>query len=81
MRIQGVIYGLGALVLAVAHLQSGVLRAETLPLSALMVPPAFVGMWLGLKVSDRIDQATFRKATLIVLAVAGLNLLRRALVA
>ena len=80
MRIQGVIYGLGAVVLTLAHIQSGVFRPETWPLSALMVPPAFVGMWLGLKVSDRIDQVTFRKATLVVLAVAGANLLRRAIV-
>jgi hypothetical protein len=30
-------------------------------------------------VQDRIDQATFRKVTLIVLVVAGLNLVRRGL--
>lgn len=77
MRIQGVIYGLGAAVLTLAHVQSGVLRAETWGLSVGMIPPALLGMWLGLKVSDRIDQGTFRKATLVVLAVAGANLIRR----
>jgi uncharacterized membrane protein YfcA len=64
--------------LAGAHLGSGVLRAETAPLSALLVVPAVAGMWLGGFWQDRIDQATFRKATLAVLLVAGLNLLRRA---
>ena len=48
-------------------------------LSALMVLPAMAGMALGLMVQDRLDQARFRKATLIVLVIAGANLLRRAL--
>jgi uncharacterized protein len=78
MRVQGVIYGLGAVALTVAHIGSGVLRAETLPFSLLLVLPATVGMWLGGRFQDRIDQATFRKLTLLVLLVAGLNLLRRA---
>lgn len=79
MRIQGVIYGLGAVVLFFAHLGSGVMRAETLPFSLLMILPALLGMWIGGKLQDRIDQATFRKATLFVLLIAGLNLVRRAL--
>ncbi|QEE34470.1 sulfite exporter TauE/SafE family protein [Octadecabacter sp. SW4] len=79
MRIQGVVYGLGALALTVAHLQSGVLRMETAPLSALMVVPAGIGMWIGLRLHNRIDQAAFRKATLLVLFIAGLNLIRRGL--
>ncbi len=79
MRIQGVIYGSGALLLTVAHLVSGVLRIETVPLSLAMIPPAVVGMWLGTKIQDRIDQAVFRRATLVVLLIAGVNLMRRAL--
>lgn len=78
MRVQGVIYGLGAAALVVAHLGSGILRAETLPLSAALVPPAMLGMWLGSQVQDRIDQETFRRATLLVLCIAALNLVRRA---
>lgn len=77
IRVQGVIYGLGALALVVAHTGSGVLRAETLPLSVALLPPALVGMWIGMRWHDSIDQVTFRKATLLVLAVAGLNLVRR----
>ena len=79
MRAQGVIYGLGAVALAGAHLQTGVLRAETLPLTLAILPFALLGVWLGFKLQDRIAQETFRKATLLVLAIAGLNLLRRAL--
>ncbi|NOD78123.1 MULTISPECIES: sulfite exporter TauE/SafE family protein [unclassified Ruegeria] len=79
IRIQGVIYGLGAVLLLAAHLGSGILRAETLPFSAILILPALVGMWVGIRLQDRIDQASFRKATLFVLLVAGLNLLRRGL--
>ncbi|MBR9764027.1 MAG: sulfite exporter TauE/SafE family protein [Rhodobacteraceae bacterium] len=79
VRVQGVIYGLGAVALLGAHFGSGVLRAETLPFSVVMVPVALAGMWMGFRLQDRIDQVTFRRATLVVLLVAGLNLLRRAL--
>ncbi|WP_109466049.1 sulfite exporter TauE/SafE family protein [Albibacillus kandeliae] len=79
MRVQGVIYGLGAVMLVAAHIGSGVLTTATAPFSALMVVPALVGMWVGGRLQDRIDQATFRKATLAVLLIAGLNLLRRGL--
>lgn len=79
MRAQGAIYGLGAIALAGAHIQTGVLRAETLPLTLAILPFALIGLWLGFKLQDRIDQRTFRTVTLIVLAIAGLNLMRRAL--
>lgn len=78
IRIQGVIYGLGALALVGAHLGSGVLNTGTIWLSLALVPPAVLGMWLGAAVQDRFDQKAFKRATLWVLLIAGLNLLRRA---
>ncbi len=77
MRVQGVIYGLGAVLLLVSHLGSGVLRAETVPLSLALVPPALLGIGLGFWLQDRLNQETFRKVTLWVLLLAGLNLVRR----
>ena len=77
LRIQGTVYGLGAFALFGAHLQSGVIRAETLPLSVGLVVPAVLGIWLGFQVQDRINQVMFRKVTLWVLLLAGLNLVRR----
>ena len=79
MRVQGVIYGLGAVVLFFAHSKSGVLNAATIPLSVSMLPPALAGMVLGGLVHDRMPQATFKRVTLIVLTVAGLNLIRKGL--
>ena len=79
IRVQGVVYGVGAVVLFFAHLKSGVLNGSSLPLSLLLVIPAVIGMAMGFAAQDRLDQARFRKMTLIVLVVAGLNLLRRGL--
>lgn len=79
VRIQGVLYGLGSLVLLVAHIGSGVLRTETLPFALATVPTSLLGMALGLALQDRIDQNAFRRATLVVLVFAGLNLIRRGL--
>ncbi len=79
MRVQGVVYGMGAVLLVAAHLKSGILNAQTVPFSAAFILPALLGIWLGFKVQDRVDQATFRKATLWVVLIAGLNLIRRGL--
>lgn len=79
VRVQGVIYGLGALALFFAHMQSGIVRAETIPFSVSLVIPAIVGMRIGFRYQDRIAQATFKRLTLIVLLAAGLNLVRRGL--
>lgn len=81
MRVQGVIYGLGALALVAGHTGSGILRAETVPFSAALILPALLGMSLGGRMQDRIDQQAFRRLTLVVLLVAGCNLLRRGLLA
>lgn len=79
MRVQGVIYGLGAICLTVAHVYSGVLRVETVGFSAVMILPVIVGSMLGTRVVDVIAQDQFRRTTLFVLLIAGLNLMRRGL--
>ncbi len=79
MRVQGTVYALAAVALTGAHLGSGVLNRETAGLSALMLAPALAGMGLGLILHERLPQAGFRRATLLVLVLAGLNLIRRAL--
>ena len=79
LRVQGVIYGAGSLVLLASHLGSGVLNGQTVWLSAALLVPAALGMALGLALHARLDQARFRRATLWVLVLAGLNLVRRGL--
>ncbi|KEO53230.1 sulfite exporter TauE/SafE family protein [Thioclava indica] len=79
VRIQGVVFMIGAVILTISHLASGVLNAQTVPLSALMVVPALIGMRLGFGAQDRLDPVLFRRLTLILLGLAGANLVRRAL--
>ncbi|WP_209424276.1 sulfite exporter TauE/SafE family protein [Pararhodobacter sp. SW119] len=79
VRVLGVVFMVGAVVLTAAHLGSGVLDAVTLPLSAALVAPAALGMWLGFRMQDRLDPVRFRRWTLLVLILVALNLLRRAI--
>ena len=75
--VQGVIYGAGSVVLVTAHLRSGVLNSETIWFSAGLLPAALLGMAVGFRLQDAMDQELFRKATLAVLVLAGLNLIRK----
>ena len=77
VRAQGVVFLIGAAVLLGAHLTSGVLNSQTLAFSALLVVPALIGQTLGTRVQDRLDQAKFRRWTLVLLVLTGLNLMRR----
>ena len=78
--VQGVIYGLGSFMLLVAHLKSGILNLDTAPFSAALLIPSMLGMWVGFAVQDRLPAVAFRRAILIVLLVAGANLIRKGLV-
>lgn len=76
---QGIIYFAGAVTLFVGHVMSGVMNGSTAPLSLALVVPAFAGLQVGFRLHDRIDQATFRKATLWVLLLVAINLIRKGL--
>lgn len=78
VQVQGVVFLIGAVVLTSAHLQSGLLNAVTVPFSAALVVPAFIGLGLGYLVQDRLDQKRFRRWTQVLLLLTGLNLSRLA---
>ncbi len=77
MRVQGISFLVGSIVLVAAHVQSGVLNASTLPFSALLVIPALIGQKVGQMLHDRLEVDKLKRLILFVLLVAGLNLLRR----
>lgn len=79
IRAQGIAFLIGSVILVGAHLKSGLLNEVTIPFSLAMCLPVVAGMGLGLALQDRLDQALFRRMTLAVLCLAGLNLLRRGL--
>ena len=81
VRVQGLAYLIGAVVLTLSHLQTGVLNAATTGFSAVLILPACAGLWLGFRLQDRLDPARFRRWTLVLLVFTGLNLIRRAVMA
>ena len=78
VRVQGVVFLIGAFVLFFAHLHSGVLTPSTIAFSATLAIPAQIGQYAGTQIQDRLDQARFRRWTQILLVLTGLNLARRA---
>ncbi len=77
MLVQGVIYSIGAIALVAGHAQSGVLNGTTFLFSAVLLIPTFIGMQIGFRIGDRMDGERIRKIILIVLVLAGANLIRR----
>ncbi len=80
IRAQGVVFLIGAVALLAAHLTTGLLNPQTLGFSAALCLPALVGLFIGYRVQDRLDQARFRRWTQGLLVVTGLNMVRLALV-
>ncbi|MEZ5798942.1 MAG: sulfite exporter TauE/SafE family protein [Paracoccaceae bacterium] len=81
VRVQGVVFLIGAVALLGAHVGTGLANPERLAFSAALVVPAMLGMTLGYRIQDRLDQAVFRRWTQGLLVVSGLNLVRQALMA
>ena len=79
LRIQGVIYLTGSVMLLGAHLRSGVMTGPNAAFSAALILPAILGMACGDRIGRRLDQARFRAWTQALLILTGLNLMRRAL--
>ena len=78
VRVQGVVYSIGSVALLAGHAGSGVITTDRLMLSAVLIAPALAGLWFGFAIQDRLDAQRFRRWTLVILAVTGLNLIRRA---
>jgi len=66
-------------ILALALTYAGGLNMETLPISALAMVPAFLGMAAGRWVRDKVSEDRFRTCLWIFMVVIGLNLIRKGL--
>jgi len=80
VRVQGVVFLLGAVVLMVSHLATGVLNAQTMAFSACLAVAAQIGQFGGTAIQDRLDAVAFRRWTQGLLILTGLNLIRQAVV-
>lgn len=73
----GINFFFTGLVLAMALTYEKGLNAETLPLSALAVIPAYIGMFAGQWVRDRVSEDRFRTYLWVFLLLVGANLIRK----
>jgi len=67
---------LAAIVVSAVSLTiAGAVTAETIKLYVLGLPAVLAGMWTGLKLYGKLDDAAFRKVLLLLLLVSGLALM------
>jgi uncharacterized membrane protein YfcA len=60
---------------AVSLAVAGAFSIGTLKLYALALPALVAGIWLGIKLYGKLDDATFRKVILVLLLMSGLSLI------
>ncbi|SDU09075.1 hypothetical protein SAMN05444156_1902 [Verrucomicrobium sp. GAS474] len=70
----GLTFTVSNIVMTLGLACGGALRLHGLGLSALMVLPALLGMWVGQKIRYRVSPETFRRWFLICLFLLGLQL-------
>jgi uncharacterized membrane protein YfcA len=66
-------------ILALFLVHEGGLNAATLPVSALAMLPAFLGMAAGQRIRNRVSEERFRTWLWVFMVVVGLNLIRKGL--
>jgi uncharacterized membrane protein YfcA len=74
----GTFFLLGSVFMAMAFMEQGILTRENAPWSLACVPPVLACMWVGQRLSRRVDRDRFRKIVIFALLALGLNLVRRA---
>ncbi|MFM7334340.1 MAG: sulfite exporter TauE/SafE family protein [Tabrizicola sp.] len=79
IRAQGVVFLIGAVMLLSAHLVTGLANVQSLGFSAALCVPALIGLFIGYRVQDQLDQQRFRRWTQGLLVLTGLNMVRLAL--
>lgn len=81
IRSCGIIFGIGAAALWLAHTRTGFMTREALIFSTILLIPMAMGLTLGRQFVDKLPGTTFRKIVLVVLALVALNIIRRSLMA
>lgn len=75
----GITFFMAGIFLLLALWQRQILNLDNLPISALAMLPAMAGMYIGEKLRQFIPEERFRTGVFLVLALAGLNLVRKVL--
>ncbi len=79
VRATGFLFLIGSFPLLLGYWEAGLLNRELMLASLLMVLPTIAGFTLGERLRHRFDQQQFRRFVLILFAVMGANLIRRAI--
>ncbi len=78
IKVQGIMYSLGSILLLICHLYSGIFNTYTFSISLALVPLCIVGLFIGSIIRNKIKQTTFKTFTLIMILFASINLIRKA---
>lgn len=78
VRTVGLIWFMGSVPLVLSFWANGMLNEQSFPLSVAACVPGMIGILIGEKIRNWINQDTFRKVMLTLLFFIGLNLIRRA---
>ncbi len=78
VRACGLLIFLGSLPLAFGYLRQGFLTPGLFWLSVMLLVPTFAGFTIGERFRHRLSEDGFRRFLLVVFALMGLNLIRRA---
>ncbi len=78
VRSVGMAWFAFSLPLAIAYWNNGIFSGDVIYLSLYACIPGMIGIRIGERIREHIDQETFRKVMLVMLLLIGLNLIRRA---
>jgi hypothetical protein len=79
VRATGLLLFTGSLPLFAGYVAAGFLTGPLALLSLVLILPTWVGMALGAQFRGKLSEQAFRKVLLVVFALIGLNLIRRAM--
>lgn len=79
VRFTGFLFLVGSIPLLLGYWEAGLINFDLSIASLLMVAPTLIGFSLGERLRHRFDRQQFRLFVLILFAVMGLNLIRRAI--
>src|SRR5690554_4062436 len=75
----GLIWFCGSIPMVIAYIYKGVLGPTEIVWSLLAVIPAFLGLYFGQLLRDKINQKAFKNVLIVVLFIIGANLIRRSI--
>ncbi|MGI9284080.1 MAG: sulfite exporter TauE/SafE family protein [Pseudomonadales bacterium] len=79
VRAAGMLFALGSIPLGIGYWHAGLLSGNTALLSLSMIVPSLIGYTFGEIIRRHMDPEKFRYTVLVIFALMGVNLIRRAL--